>query len=269
MLSVPMADAYFTTTDGVWFQPTAFTRGPWDPDACHAGPPTALMVRAIERLGVAQRLVRITVELYRPIPMAGFRVQASIRKPGGSVTLTQAELLDDRVIYARTYGLHLRSADHGPFPTADLPRPDFTRAVPGPFPIKETTHGLPAFNTSVECRYDPDGSPGGGGPTTVWVRTIVPILADEEPSGFQRICPLADSGNGISFNAPLNRFHFINPDLSVFLHREPKGEWFCSRSVSHWQPDSIGVADAELFDLEGPVGRAVQTLLLYPAEINR
>nr|MDJ0925246.1 thioesterase family protein [Acidimicrobiia bacterium] len=69
-----MTDAYFTTRDGSWFEPTGHTRGPWDKDACHAGPPTALLVRALERLVPKQRLARISVELMRPIPMAGFRV---------------------------------------------------------------------------------------------------------------------------------------------------------------------------------------------------
>ena len=35
-----------------------------------------------------------------------------------------------------------------------------------------------------------------------------------------------------------------------------------SRSGSTWQPTGIGLADALLFDDEGPVGRALQTLLL-------
>lgn len=97
------------------------------------------------------------------------------------------------------------------------------------------------------------------------MRTLVPILADEEPSGFQRICPLADSGNGISYNDYLDKILFLNPDLSISLLREPQGEWFCSKAVSHWQPDGTGVADAELFDRRGPVGRATQNLLLDPA----
>jgi hypothetical protein len=49
------------------------------------------------------------------------------------------------------------------------------------------------------------------------------------------------------------------------LHREPVGEWFGIQAVSHWQPDGIGMADALLFDTEGAVGRALQTLLIRPA----
>lgn len=260
-----MAAAYFTTRDGVWFEPSHHTRGPWDVAACHAGPPTALMVRALEGLVDHQRLARIQVELLRPIPMSGFRVQAEIRRPGRSVTWSEAEIFDDDRVYARAYAAHLRRRDDFEPHTAPFEVPDFTLALPGPFPIPDTIHGEPAFGQSVEVRYDPSGSQGQGGATILWMRTRVPLLADEEPSGFQRICPLADCGNGISWNEYLDRVLFVNADLHLSLHREPEGDWFCSIARSHWQPDGTGIADAELYDRGGPVGRAVQNLLLEPA----
>jgi len=98
----------------------------------------------------------------------------------------------------------------------------------------------------------------------VWMRTI-PILADEEPSPIQRLCPLADSGNGISYNNYLDEILFMNPDLTLAVHRQPASEWVGSRVRSHWHTDGTGLADAELFDTIGPVGRATQSLLLMPA----
>lgn len=259
-----MSDAYFTTEDGSWFLPTDHARGPWDADACHAGPPTGLMVRELERLVPNGRLSRVMVELMKPVPMSGFRVQAEVRRPGRSAIATEAEIFDDDRVYARAFGLHLRRIETMDLPTAPVDVPRFEDSVPGPFPIAVTAHGLPGFTTSMEVRYDPGESQGEGGPTTIWMRTV-PLLADEEPTGFQRLCPLADSGNGISYNAYLDRVTFINPDLVVAVHREPVGEWLCSRVRSHWQPDGIGMSDAELFDVDGPVGRAVQTILIEPS----
>lgn len=106
-----MPDAYFTTKDGMWFAPSDHARGPWDVDACHAGPPVALMVRAVEKLVPSQQLVRLTVELICPIPMAGFRVQGEVRRPGRSVTHTEAEIFDEDRIIARAYGMHFRVLD--------------------------------------------------------------------------------------------------------------------------------------------------------------
>lgn len=252
------------TEDGAWFRPTDYARGPWLPDACHAGPPTALLARAMEASVPDQRLTRVTVELMRPIPMRGFRVQAFMKKPGRSVSLSEAELYDDDAIYARAYGVHLRTLEALDVPTAPVEAPSFEVAVEGPFPVSTTVHGLPAFTDSVECRYDPV-SEGPGGPTTMWMRTKVPLLAGEEPTPFQRICPLADSLNGISYNQVLDEVWFVNTDLTVSLHRDPVGDWFCADAVSHWEPTGVGLADAALYDTEGPVGRATQNLLLSPA----
>ena len=259
-----MPGSYFTTKDGAWFEPTDHSRGPWDQNACHAGPPTALLARALENLVPGQRLARISVELMRPIPMRGFRVQAEARRPGRSVTFAEAEIFDEDRIYVRAFGMPMRQLDGFAVKTADVVAPQFDESVAGAFSIQAAAHDLVGFMASVEVRYDPPDGVGEGGPTTMWMRTKVPILPDEEPSAFQS-CPLADCGNGISHNDHLERVLFLNTDLNVSLHREPTGDWFCSRSVSHWQQDGTGLADSELFDQNGPVGRAVQNLLLMRA----
>ena len=255
-----MIEAYFDRDEGDWFVPTDYSRGPWVDDACHAGPPTGLLVRAMEQIVTDQRMTRITVELMRPIPMRGFRVLASMVKLGRSASVTEAELSDDDGIYARAHGLHMRELDHLAVSIADDLAPDFEASEPGPFPI-QPPHGLAAFNDSVECRYDPSTRPGGG-PSTMWMRTKVPLLQGEKPSPFQAICPLADCLNGISYNDPIEEVWFVNADLTLSLHRDPTGEWFCAQAVSLWEPSGIGLAHAALFDTEGSVGRATQNLLL-------
>ena len=81
-------------------------------------------------------------------------------------------------------------------------------------------------------------------------------------SPFQRVCPLADSGNATSRNGEPEEFSFVNADLTISLHRLPVGEWIGSQAVSHWEPNGIGVADARLLDRQGPIGTASQTLLI-------
>jgi len=41
--------AFFSSVDGDWFTPNAEARGPWSEDACHAGPPTGLIARALRK----------------------------------------------------------------------------------------------------------------------------------------------------------------------------------------------------------------------------
>ncbi|MPZ53806.1 MAG: thioesterase family protein, partial [Acidimicrobiia bacterium] len=242
--------SYFTTDDGAWFQPTDLARGPWEADACHAGPPTALMLREVERLLPDYPTVRLTIELHRPIPMSGFRLESEVIRSGRTIASTGIRIVDDERIYASAVTMQLAKVDVE-VSNPEVSTPDFSDSVPGEFPITETLHSLPSFVDSMEVRYDPSGSMGKGGPTTMWMRTV-PILADEEPSGFQRIGPVADCGNGVSFNDPISQITCINADLNLVLHREPVGEWLCTSAVSYGTNHGIGVSNATLSDTGGP-----------------
>ncbi|MFV0258390.1 MAG: thioesterase family protein [Acidimicrobiales bacterium] len=258
---------WYFDLDGDRFVGTDHARGPWNPGHCHAGPPTGLLARAVERAlaeaGVDHQLVRLTVALTRPIPMAGFSATAVLTRTGRSVSTAQAELVAGGTTVATATALAIRHDLDTPVPSTGAPdRPRLDEATAGRFPLRRLGHGRPGFSESTETRYPPGESPDRG-PTTVWMRTV-PLLAGETPSPFQAICPLADCGNAISRNAEPDEIGFLNPDLTIVLHRPPEGEWFASRSRSYWEPTGVGQADALLFDHRGPVGRAVQSLLLSP-----
>lgn len=259
-----MEPAFFASAADDWFVPTPHSRGPWDADSCHAGPPAGAVARTLERLVLGPRLVRLTLELSRPIPFQGFQVEAEVERSGRTVTTTRATIRDGEgnpCVVA--FGLHLTPGDTRDLPTHEPAHPagPWADAMAGPFPFVGTLHGLPAFNgDGVEIAYPPGETPDPG-PTTVWMKTV-PLLEGETPSPFQRICPLADCGNAIGRNSDPDEFTFINPDLSLILHREPVGEWLGAGVESHWQPDGIGMSDARLFDERGVVGRAVQTLII-------
>lgn len=257
-----MSESFFTSADDHWFQPTKHARGPWHEHACHAGPPSGLLARAVEQLLPSQRLTRLTVNLQRPIPYSGFRIEASIIREGRTVSLSEARLLDGSgKLVISAAAMHLTPGESENFPTQlkSIGTPDQAQA--GDFPIRHTLHGLPAFNgDGVQVRY-PEGQNGQPGPTIAWLKTV-PLLIDESPSPFQRICPLADCGNAFGRNAEPAEVSFMNTDLTLLLHRDPEGEWLGTDSSGFWEANGIGMADAQLFDSQGAVGRALQTLVL-------
>ena len=74
-----MHAAYSETGDGV-FLASELTRGPWSPEHQHAGPPSALICRAIERAASGNGLThvaRLTVNLLRPTPIGECRVEVT------------------------------------------------------------------------------------------------------------------------------------------------------------------------------------------------
>ena len=51
-----MADSFYVPAgDGTWLA-TVHTTGPWDPTAQHGGPPSALLGRIMQRLGLRERM---------------------------------------------------------------------------------------------------------------------------------------------------------------------------------------------------------------------
>ena len=81
-----MDAAYVDLGAGV-FRATALTRGPWNPDHQHAGPPSALMARAIERAAASEGLThlgRLTVNLLRPAPIGECKVEVAADYVGRS-----------------------------------------------------------------------------------------------------------------------------------------------------------------------------------------
>ncbi len=133
-------------------------------------------------------------------------------------------------------------------------------ATPGRFPIQKARHDKPKFGHCVEVAYPPgeDESPG---PTTMWMKTP-PLIEGEVPSPFQLLCPLADCGNAVSRNGELSEMGFVNPDLTVVMHRPPKSQWLASQSWSDWNESGIGLASAVIHDEEGPCAVALQSLVL-------
>ena len=102
------------------------------------------------------------------------------------------------------------------------------------------------------------------GPATVWARLRYPLVPDEEVTALQRVLVLADSASGLSRELDFAHWQFINPELSVHLHRDAGGEWICLDATTTISTGGAGLATSVLSDLDGPVGVSAQTLLVAP-----
>jgi acyl-Coa thioesterase superfamily protein/acyl-CoA thioesterase superfamily protein len=250
----------FYRRDGDTLIPSELTRGPWDPQSQHAGPPAALLGRAIEAPGTL--VGRITVEILRPVPLAPLAVSSDVLRPGRNVELvgaTLAEPGDERPIASAT-AWRLRTAATDP-----LPGPGEPPAGPG------AGHERPFFPTGQEVGYHTamdyrfvEGAFTEPGPARVWLRMRQPLVEGEPASPLARVLVAADSGNGVSAALDYRRWVFINTELTVHLIREPAGEWVQLDSITRVGPGGVGLAETVLWDESGRLGRAAQTLLVRP-----
>jgi hypothetical protein len=257
-----MSSAFYVS-DGADFVSSELTRGPWDPGSQHAGPPAALIGRAIERDTPDGWIVgRITFEILRPVPIAPLRVEVETLRPGRSVELVGAVLRSaagEDLIRAQAWRLAERPTEMpGGLPQGAPPVEPLERGEERPF---FDTGEKVGYHTAMEYRFVRGGFTELG-PATVWMRMRHALVEDEEPSPLQRLLTAADSGNGVSATLDLARYLFINVDLSVHLHRLPEGEWVCLDAITVPQPNGLGLADTALHDRTGPLGRALQTLLV-------
>lgn len=239
-------------------------RGPWSTDHCHAGPVTGLIARAAEiEVGPDKMLTRLTVDLLRPLPVAGLRVAAETTRHTKTLATTRVTVHDlDDTLCATATTMHLVRRNLENVPNTPIEPLDFAKAKEGDFPLRALRHDLPAFPHFIDVLYPEDGNQGFG-PKTLWMRTPA-LLEGEVPSPVQALCPLADCGNAISSVASPSDMGFMNTDLTVQIHREPVSDWLASESVSYWQPTGIGMSQSVLHDAKGPVGTALQTLVLFP-----
>jgi hypothetical protein len=256
-------DAFYEP-DGDVFRATELTRGPWDPDAQHAGPPAALLGYAIEGLPETDdfQVGRLTFEILRAVPIALVRVEARVARPGRRVQMVEAELSDlDGEVLMLARGWRIRKAKlelPGEALVASQPPPPPEEGSPTEFFPAVQEHG---YHSAMEVRFVAGGwlEPG---PAAAWLRMRQPLVAGEEPTPLQRTLVAADVGNGISAALDFRRYLFINVDLTVHLERMPKGEWIGVDAATLPRPKGAGTAESTLFDGGGRIGRALQTLLI-------
>ncbi|MBO0886329.1 MAG: thioesterase family protein [Acidimicrobiales bacterium] len=248
--------------DGDRLVPTELTGGPWSPEAQHGGAVAALLARAVEAVPapVAMQTLRLTVELLRPVPLRPLQTLTTVLRPGKRVQLVEASVMEGETEVARARALRIRSA---PVPVPDQPELlDYGPEPAAGAPLSIEGHLEHAsFLRAVDFRFV-RGSGDTVGPATAWARLRVPVVPGEEPSPLQRTAAVADFGNGISRVLDFSTHTFINPDLTVSLSRPPVGEWVGLDMVTRLSPDGYGQAESLVFDRLGPVGRAVQSLII-------
>jgi hypothetical protein len=205
-------------------------------------------------------IARFTCEILRPIPVGEISVAARLARPGRSVELLEAAISADGREVARASAWRVLRTGAGPVPS----RHAAPEGPPDQYPAEMGPAGwVDGYLSAIEWRTIRGGFTKPG-PTSVWGRMRYPLVPDEEPGPLERVLILADSGNGASSELDIARWHFINPELTVHLHREAAGEWICLDAQTAITPGGVGLATSVLSDLAGPVGVGAQSLLIAP-----
>lgn len=248
------------------FFATELTRGPWSNDHQHGGPPVALLARAIERLDTAAGMfaARMTVELLRPIPIAApLEVVTDVLTAGRTVHRIAAALISGDQQLAVAVAIQIRVEELG-LPTRlpngdDLLRP-VDQCPEFEFPFFQHEVG---YHTAMEVRVA--RGEFGSGNMAGWMRPRVPLIRGEETSALQRVMICADAGHGLGSALDTREYSFVNPDLTVQLHRLPGSEWLGMEARTWTEPLGFGACRTRLSDRRGDLGVVLQSQVVRRA----
>jgi len=258
-----MPDAFYIPDGDGRFISTERTIGPWGPDSQHGGPPSALLGRAVEAASDRpdHQVANIAFDILSPVPIAPLSVSARVVKPGKRVALVEAALVADEQEVMRAKAWLIRRA------TVDVPETD--RVAPPPGPDTESRPGDFDFGTdvnylsSMETRFV-SGAFLEPGPATAWFRPRYPLVPDENISPLCRVLIAIDSASGISAALDWREWLFVNPDLTVYLHRLPEGTWIGMDAITYPERHGIGMTTSVIHDASGSIGRSLQSLFIAP-----
>jgi hypothetical protein len=257
-----MDAAYEQLSEGS-YRASALTGGPWQAEHQHAGPPSALICREVERAAAPHGLThigRLTVNLLRPLPIGDCRIIVAAEYLGRGAGHFSGRLIAGEKDIALFTALAQRELP--------LPVPEGTPGHPLPLAPKTVAASEPITMAFTDDSFGyarlVDNRLAEGvsfkGPCAVWFRLNHPLVKGEPPSPYQRVAVAADSGNGVSAALDFRKYVFVNCDLTINLFRRPAGEWICLQAQSLFGGNGCGLAESALYDELGLIGQATQSL---------
>jgi Thioesterase-like superfamily len=248
--------AIFETLGANRWQPAALAAGPFA--GLQGGAVASLLTAEVEALAPERKwgsAVSVTAWFLRPTPMANLRTQLAVVAEGGRVSVIDNTLWpDDEAAPCATVRVTLSRERAVEVP--GLADADGKPIDPGRFPLRthQAAHGRPWFMDAMEARTGDD---------VAWFRLNHPII--EGVAGpLSSVLGPADWTHGIS--RPFqNVVADPNPNLTVQLFRQPRGDWVGIRAQTRWQPATgHGVGSGTLLDLRGEIGRVSMSVVLVP-----
>jgi hypothetical protein len=258
-------EPFYRQVDAHRFDSLPATTGVWSPEHQHAGPPAALLVRAMEEHGQHEgmRLADVRSDILGPVPVRPLDISVSTLRSGRSMELLEASASANgrTVMTARAWRIRRAPEDYPPLSGwRDGEVPAVPEAGGESRAVVLTGGHESGYQRSVEWRFV-QGGPGSGGPAVAWGRQLNQLVEGEEPSPWQRTLVLADSAGGISLAVDPRVHRFINCDLHVALDRDMDGQWLRMSAQSLATPGHGGIVHNALADARGELGYGLQAMV--------
>lgn len=248
-----MEGAFFERS-GDSYVPSRRARGPWSEDSLHGRFVAGLCAREIERMHweAPFHVARLTVDLFRLPKIEPLQLRTERIRNGRRIRVVGATVTSEGREIARATAVMLRRTNppEGVVwtpPDWDVPPPEET---PLP-PPRAGSDWVPMWETRPiggETLAETDRK-------RAWLRETHALVAGEALSPLVRVAGSAD------FTSPLANYgdaglHYVNADITLYLHRLPIGEWLGYEVASHHSAEGVAIGDCTLYDEQGAIGKS-------------
>lgn len=98
------------SNSGLRLIPSELSSGPWNLEHQHGGAVSGLLARALMQFDapVSMRLTRMTLEMFRGVPIRPLRIEPEIIRAGRRIQSLEVRLFDEETLVARATGLRIR-----------------------------------------------------------------------------------------------------------------------------------------------------------------
>ncbi len=249
-----MTDPFFRR-EGDRFIPFPVSAGPWDPNSLHGRVVAGLLARELEQgFGdPAFQFTRLTVDMFRLPKLDALEVASQQVRVGNRIRVADATVTQYGEEVARARGVLLRRAEN---PVGEVWRPE-PWDVPAPDSIAspEVMQGPPGSKGPMWDTRPISGGFGAVAQKRMWMREVRPLVDDEPLTPFLRVASAADFAHPFA-NSGTAGLEFINADISLYLHRDPAGEWVGFEVRNHQSADGVAIGECWLYDESGPIGQS-------------
>lgn len=257
--AVVLGEGFFRAEGGE-FVPSEISSSPWGP-VLHGRLIGGLTARFVEQARAADPdlvCTRLTIDMFRSAPLVPVRVSARTVRTGRRIAVLEVTVEQEKGPIGQGKVVLLRRSE----------QPEGTfRATPGwaaPAP-GEALGSLPSgtdgrgLSRDASHRWRPpwqawavDG-PSGPRSGGIWVRDVCPLIAGEELTPLVRVAMAADLSSPQS-NSSERGLPFINADYTLYLGREPQGEFVGIQPYGHISERGVAVGQCVVHDEAGPLG---------------
>lgn len=249
--------SYFTQLDEHRYLPLPPSEGPWNPGACHGGPPSALAAHELagNQPDSDRRVVQVHVDFFGEVPLKPLTFTTTTLRAGRRIELveTVARGDDNRiVISARSWRL-ATEAERAPRIEPTLQLPDDETSYPD-----SSITSFP-YGASIDWAFF-EGGFMDPGPATVWARPRLNLVDLQPMEPLEAVLLVADSANGISSELDFKHFLFLPTVMEVSLRSRPRTTEVGLSARTTIDHEGIGTTRGTLFDRQHSFGYLLQTL---------